>query len=50
MLRRLVAVTLLFLAFAILGVVGAAALLDTSPDLVVARVLLIIDQVRARSG
>ena len=50
MLRRLVAVTLLFLAFAILGVVGVAALLDTSPDLVVARVLLIIDQVRARSG
>jgi hypothetical protein len=50
MLRRLVAVTLLFLAFVILGVVGASALFDTSPDRVVARVLLVLDQVRDGSG
>ena len=46
MLRRLVALLAVLVAFAVLGLVGVSALLDTPPDQVAARVLDIVDQVR----
>ena len=46
MVRRLVALLAVFVAFAVLGVVGASTLLDTSPDQVTSRVMDIVDRVR----
>ncbi len=46
MLRRLVALLAVLVAFAVLGLVGVSALLDTPPDQVASRVLDIVDRVR----
>lgn len=50
MVRRLVALLAVLVAFAVLGLVGASALLDTSPDRVPARVMDLVDRVRGSGG
>jgi hypothetical protein len=49
MVRRLVVLATVLVLFTILGLVGAAALFDTTPTRVADRVAVFIDQVRAGS-
>jgi len=46
MVRRLVALVVVLGILAVLGLVGVSALFDTTPDRVMNRVVLILDQVR----
>jgi hypothetical protein len=50
MVRRLVGLVVLMIAFAVLGVVGVAAATDRSPAQVVDRVTTVLDQLRAVGG
>jgi len=50
MVRRLVALVAVFVAFAVFALVGTAALFDTTPGRVGARVADFVDQVRAGGG